>query len=249
MNKLSIFSIFLLMYSCSSSRISDGISYKKNYWFVDGQGRYDITQQHYIKKNNIITRYKLQGENDEGIKKVFEENDLISEIGTLNKETKSLQPRYSKFSIWIDKQKHTSIIQKNMKDLTFKVKFKRGDSSWKSERVELPKENNGLFCFFSQIVECMKINLFIEKAIDKKVGVAKFSIIWDGYPFRQEIYEKMPVKLITSAEFRYEGKKKNKTEAFGLHFGDQAITYQLDENMKLKNMYWINQGISIQPKR
>ena len=249
MNKIFLILLLSFFSSCSGNLKKEGMNYNRNFQMTDGQGKYEINQKVYLKKNNIITKYRLNGINDEGIEKILEKNDIISLIGKLKNGPRVLRPRYSKFNIWIDKKKYSSIIKINLKTKKYDVTSKIANKEEKKESVSIPKKNNGLFCFYSQIIECMKINKFISKAIDNKGGKAKLHIVWDGYPYRQEIYEKIPEELFTNAEFQYDGIKKNGNFDFALHFGNQAISYHLDSELRLTNMFWINQGISIVRKR
>ena len=58
------------------------------------------------------------------------------------------------------------------------------DKKWNGvKQVKFPVKGIGLYCFFSQLIECAKYTGFLSKALDANAGQMNFYLLWDGFPY------------------------------------------------------------------
>lgn len=179
------------------------------------------------------------------------EGDVLEEVATYStpgmlKEISILRPNRSLFSVWFDKKKYSTEMKLNLKTHKLDVKINSPDENRNgTKQFALPKKTTGVFCFFSQIVECVKATNFFHTAIDKDAGQMNFHVIWENYPFIQDQYSDLPNDVFSSATFEYEGKNERGEYKFTLQLPNQAIFYFVDQNADLLKMFWVSQGLSV----
>ena len=77
------------------------------------------------------------------------------------------------------------------------------DKNLNKKVVKLDSERN-LYCFFGQLIDCIKETGFFKTSKAKKNGVVYLSLIFDGYPFFNEqlgIFKSSP---ILESDFSFE---------------------------------------------
>lgn len=223
-----------------------GLDSNHIYKMEDASGIFTVKRESKVLKNKKELATKIIVEDNQ--QHILEKNIIISTPGFFMKDTPALRPKRSQTTMWMDNQKFFSdkIIDPQKRSVTINNDFPEAfaDSFKAKEEVILPI-NSGLFCFFSQIHECIKATKFYELAIQKEFGEMNFVIIFDGYPFWTNLYEGIKNKLYASAKCSYEEKDKSGDYKFSVFFDDQMLTYVLDQQLNLKSYYWMRQGIKM----
>ncbi len=178
---------------------------------------------------------------------ILEQSIVFSEAGNV-KGSNILRPKLSQYNVWFDGKKYFSEIKINPKQKALEVKMVSPESQWNGTKQFKFPSTKSMSCFFSQIVECVKISGYLEKV--KKNPKAKMGlyIIWEGYPYLNETYSDFPSELFSKATIEFDGVSKNKERKFNLQVAGQSIFYSLDENDVFKKMFWVSQGISMVEK-
>lgn len=243
MARAKLFFIFLLLCSCASDRTkkSNGLSfYKKKYSYQDKAGEFQLLRESGVdKEKKLVTRYRVSSEG-----KVSEESIVFSKVGFLGKKLPVLMPQASYFRVWFDRKKYQSDI-KVLDSKSLKVTLKSPESQWNNTKTYQLPSNNGVVCFFTQVVECAKRIGFFDRAIKSKSGSMKFTIVWDGFPYLQEQYGGLESKPFSTASLKYDNKDESGKTRFKLLVDNSIIFYFIDENQHFEKMFWPAQGLSV----
>ncbi len=180
-------------------------------------------------------------------RKLIERVKTISRLGKLRKSNLNiLRPQYSFMEVWIDKVQQGAVYKLNPKEASFNVVV-QNEVGLRKEQVVFPKRV-GLFCFSSQVVECLRVTGFFKKALKYRNGLARLNVIWEGAYTHYKIYEYYPKEVFTPATFEYVGLSKEGLYKFALNFKDQIIIYLLDRDFKLYSWSWATIGVELTPK-
>ena len=153
----------------------------------------------------------------------------------------------SRYYVWFDdsKDRYTTTMKVNLKKKSMDIVLKSPEKQWNGkETIPFPK-GTGVFCFYSQLIDCVKFTGFINMAIKKDVGKMNFHIIWDGYPYIQEQFVGLKKTVFSRAIFEYEGVGKDGEIQFSLKVENQSMFYFLDKNLKVVKQFWASQGYSL----
>jgi hypothetical protein len=180
-------------------------------------------------------------------RKELEKSVAISRYGKLKDKLPVLKPEVSQFTVWFESQKYFTEMRLDEKEKALRVKVVSPEPQWnKTELVPLPK-GTGVYCFFSQLVECVKATGFFELAVEKDAGQMSFHVIWDGYPFFQEQYLDIPNEVISPVQLNYDGKNGSSERRFSFMFRNNVIFYLLEDDFEFYKMFWVSQGMSVSP--
>ena len=257
MNKLiAILVLSLLASSCSifsrGSSLSDSASSsltknaKRRYKLTDKSGEFVIYRENGLKKSNntfVTKRQVLPFDDDKS--KVLEQSIAISKLGSLGKKIKMLRPQKSQYAVWFDGKKYLTDMTLKEKERSMLVKLKSPEKQWNGARSYKFPDPKSVYCFFSQILECVAVTGFLNKAFKKGRGQFNFYVVWDGYPYFQEQYLNIPNSVFSKAKFSFDGKNRNGEKRFSLSFGGQVIFYFLDKKNQFIKKFWVSQGLSM----
>jgi hypothetical protein len=209
---------------------------------TDKNGKYILERDSGLNsQKQLVLKQKTAQMTDD---KIIEQSIVISTPGTLKKTVPLLRPFRSQYSIWFEGKKYFTETRLDPGKRGIVLKLISPDKDWNGERfVELPK-GTGAFCYFTQLIECVRFSTFIDQAIEKTSGEMNLHIIWEGYPFFQQQYPDMSEELVSAATFSYDGKNENGEHRFSLKFQGQSIFYLLDDKLSLTKMLWVSQGLS-----
>jgi hypothetical protein len=237
--------ILLLFVFTSCAKLTKDLNRKevKN-WNLEDQGVVYLLERKSVinkKKYLNIQRIFLTKKKE----KIVESLKVISHRGLLNNNLQILRPQYAFMELWIDKQKFVSKLVMDTKQRVFKVGLLNRDGL-RSFSVPFPKTPR-LFCFFSQVIDCLRVTGFFDKVREFHAGSAKLMLIMEGAYLYKEIYEFYPRELFVPAEFVYDGVDKDEHMKFTLRFTQQNIFFTVDKFFKFHSMYWVVQQLNIVP--
>jgi hypothetical protein len=244
--------IILLVSSCghlNAKKPQDMLSKDSNiFLYSDKNGKFKsiISYGQSPKDKSFFVKKVLEIPNREK-DNVLEQSIVFSEAGSV-KGANILRPKMSQYNVWFDGKKYFSEIKINPKSKSVEVRMVSPENQWNGvKQIKFPS-TKAISCFFSQLVECVKISGFLDKI--KKNTKAKMSlyVIWEGYPYLNETYSDFPSELFSRATIESDGITKNNEKKFNLNVAGQSIFYSLDENNVFKKMFWVSQGISMVEK-
>ena len=154
----------------------------------------------------------------------------------------------SQYTVWFEGKKYFSELKIIPSKKVVELKMQSPESNWNgTKQIKFPSTKT-MSCFFSQIVDCVKISGFLELAAKKKKNKMSLYVIWEGYPYLNETYSDFPSELFSKAEIEYDGSTKNNEKKFNLSVAGQSIFFVLDEKNIFKKMFWVSQGITMVEK-
>ncbi|MBG07368.1 MAG: hypothetical protein CME68_01290 [Halobacteriovoraceae bacterium] len=238
----------LFTLSCSSKLVSglkNAKPKKEKFIFVDPTGKFSVLRRSGINSSkDFVTKEELFP-HTKWEQPVLEKGIMISSYSKYNKKVSILIPKISQRTFWFDKKKYFT----ESKFFTEKkeVKFSwRSPSDLKLKKKVIKIDSEGkLYCFFGQLIDCIKETGFFKTSKLKKNGVVYFSVIFDGYPFFNEQFGIFKSGPIIESDFSFEKEMENGVLRYALSFLDQKITYFVDRKGNLIDKFWISQGLSL----
>ncbi len=215
---------------------------------TDKSGKFNFLRElgYSQNKSELIVKQQIFAKDEEG--KLLEKNITISTLGKI-KGMSILRPKISQYTVWLSKQRYFTEMKISPKSRSMQIKMVSPEEQWSGETsVKFPKMS-GVFCYFSQIIECANYTGFLDKASEHQTGSMKMLIIWEGYPYFQEQYLNVPNEVFSEAVFEYDGKNRNLERRFTLKFKGQSIFYFVDNKNRFKKMFWVSQGLSLVPRQ
>ena len=244
--KLILFCLIFLG-ACSTASKQDQLeTLRVKFNLTDKHGQYLVKRERgHLEKNKKIVTKKQIFDLKNGGKKILEKSISISRRGRLKGRTTILRPEISQYTVWFEGKKYFSELKLNPKAKGLDVRLISPEEQWNSIKTVSFPDRRGIYCFFEQVIECIRTTNFIHTAINKKAGKMKLFIIWNGHPYFQEQYENIPNQVFSKAVFKYDGYTPSGEVRFTLQVAGQSIFYFLDNKKELIKKFWISQGLSM----
>ena len=240
----------LLICSCSSlgkkSLKSDLTRPEESFSYSDKSGKFIIKiSSGFNKKDNSYFFKKSLEIPDKSENNILEQSITFSDVGTVGKKQTTVRPKLSQYTVWFEGKKYFSELKMNPAKEAMEVKMISPEENLNGTKtIKLPS-TKVQYCFFSQVIECARAMGFLNKASSKEAGLMNFYVVWEGYPYLNEVYAGVPVELFSKAQLEYDGKTKENEIRYNLKVSGQSIFYIVDENQIMKKMFWVSQGISM----
>ena len=245
--RISVLILFLL--SACAHVLDTGVAPKeglRTFKYVDASGTYVFTRENKLLKNRLITRTQISSQ--AGSQKLLEKSVMVTELGSVKGKDGRLlvsRPFASDFTVWLEGKRYDSKFRLEPATKSMSVDLMSPEEKWKGKSsVLVPKGT--LFCFFSQIPDCLYHNMLLTKTMERKGEDTSFYVVWDGYPFVQEQFSGAGTKLFAPAVLKYDGEHKS-TLRYIVEVNGQSVLYHFSKSFDLVRMLWIAQGVSIIP--
>lgn len=213
--------------------------------YKDITGTYQVKRELKIQGNKLFIRKTLFASNQSEYEPL-EKTVSVSEVGNVRIKKSQypvLRPFASQHTVWLDKKKHFVQTKVDKKTRKLVVIMDSPQEKWQGTRnIVFPQ--GIVFCYFSQVPECVARTGFLKAASKKKKGEMSLLIIWDNYPYHQEQFANMKDEVFSSAKFSFAENEKAGYK-FALDTENHAIFYHFDKKLRFSKMYWIAQGISL----
>lgn len=216
---------------------------KSQFTLTDKSGSFLVERESGRLGNQNKYAVKQQLTTSSNTEQVLEQIISISQIGRLNK-LHILRPERSQYTVWFDGKKYFSELSIDAEKKLLVINLESPEKQWKGRTEKAFPTSTGVYCFYTQIVECASFTGFINKAIQEKIGIMNFYIIWDGYPYIMEQYDGIPLDVFSPARLEYDGKTSDNENRFLLQFGGETIFYMVNDNGKYDKQLWVSQGLS-----
>ncbi len=250
MNKtVSVISLILIQFfSCgSNSSINNTPAhYEAKMTLKDKSGKFSVVRESGLSKSkkSYVTKYRVYDVEAEG-NKVLEQSIVFSTPGVLGDKIRLMRPERSQYKVWFDKRLYQTETRIDKKNKALIIKMDSPEKQWQGEKTVVFPGGNGVFCYFTQLFECIHYTGFVEKAIKVTAGKMQFHVIWDGYPYFQEQYLNINDSPFASAEIEYDGKTAEGEHRFSVSVSGNAIFYLYNEGKEYAKMFWPSQGLSL----
>jgi len=218
---------------------------KIRYDLTDKAGQFVIYREYgYRKKGNYLYTKNIVLPGSEEKNKILEKSISLSTPGVLGKKHKVLRPSRSQYTVWFDGQKYFSEMKVDLAARLLEVTMKSPEKQWQGVKtVSFPK-GTGVYCFFTQLIECIKYTGFVDESVKKGGGEMNFHIIWDGYPYFQEQYLNIASNVFSPAKFKFDGLNRYGEKRFTLSFSGQSMFFFFNKSGELMKRFWVSQGLS-----
>jgi hypothetical protein len=242
---MKILLLLLLIFSCNRIQRKSNFSGTTFYTYKDPSGTYLLKRDLIETKNKIQLRQKLLGQTSD--KKPLEKSITISQVGVIKTKkgkTLSIRPFISQFSIWFEKKKYFSQFKLNKKEKKLDLILRSPEAKW-NRTESLSVESGKIFCWFSQIPECLRRANLLVRERRKKIN---FIVIWESFPYYTEQYQNVPSEVFSRAVVYFDGYFERNLK-FNVRIGDQTLIYHFSEDNEFEKLFWISQGISMTKDR
>jgi hypothetical protein len=242
------FLLLVFLSSCATHALKGSPREGKTiYSYVDESGTFSFVRENKSIKQKMVTRSHLIDRKG-AESKLLEKTVMVSRIGSIKKQGTRLltvRPEASEYSVWLEGKKYHSKFEIVPAKKAMKVTLESPEPKWQGvSEVLFPKAR--YFCFFNQIPECLYHNYLLISATENQAQRFDFYVIWDSYPYIQDVLLKVGRKLFAPASVKFDGEIKGLFR-YIVEVEGQAISYQFTKNYELVKVAWISQGITIAP--
>lgn len=232
MIKLIIFCLFSAIVSCAQYNNYRNIkSSHTAYSLKDKVGNFNLERRLKVSKKKLITKTTINStlNNDLPVEKTVSVSQVDNNL---------LAPKISQYTVWLEKKEYFSQVKLSKEKNNLEILMKSPEDKWNGKKnISIPKAK--FVCFFSQLPECLKFNGLLE--VNSKAK--DLLIIWDSYPYHEEIYANINPEPYEKATFEFVGDSGG-LKKYNLNLSNQFIFYVFDKNNDFEKMYWIAQGIT-----
>jgi hypothetical protein len=213
----------------------------EKYFLLDKSGQFKIDRKVDMKlsEKKIMTHFSILNNKSETIEKSI----TISQIVKNNKGMRILRPEISQYTVWLENKKYLSQIEFDWNKKTIKEVTKDGNGPEVKKSFPI-KISDEIYCFYSQLVECVNTFGFFEAATEEKVGSLNVNIIWDGHPYFFEQYTGFSGNIVSKGQLSFDGEVENAFR-FNLEVENQILFYIINKKFGLDKIFWVGQGLTI----
>lgn len=241
----------LLLAACSllkSSHPLDQVSdSNKGYVFRDVSGKFYYSREIKKNKNNLVSRYQIFDQG--GVQdRTLEKSVAVSEMGSIKTKKgrrNTLRPVTSQYTAWLEGKQYFVQMKTLVQKRSLEIIMRSPEAKWNGRR-EIPYPKGDLFCFFSQMPECLKLSGLLDRAILNPKRQFTFKVLWDSYPYHLEQYTNLPNQVFTDATVELD-KDSKKDYRLSVEIGEQTLLYHFSKNREFTKMFWIAQGVQLVP--
>jgi hypothetical protein len=240
------FTLFLLLVSCASPPQSNLKKVRSNngqvFAYRDVSGEFEIAREVKVAKQQLAGRTRIFSMGNEG-ERLLEKTFTISNVGSVKTRTGrsvAVRPELSQHTVWLEGKQYFSQLKLNSKRKTLEVLMQSPEKKWNGKKeIKVPKGQ--IFCFYSQLPECLVASRLTEKANSTGTRV-RFIIVWDSYPYHQEHFSGLKDSPFSMASLGRET-----ANSYLVEFNGQSISIHFSKDGMFARLLWTSQGISILP--
>lgn len=242
-----LFLLFLLSGCAAHSFKDKPREGKTTYSYVDESGSFNFLRETKTIKKKIVTRNQLLDKKGSS-STLLEKTILVSQMGSIKSKKSRLltvRPEASEYSVWLEGKKYISRMRINPATKSMRVALESPEAKWQGTS-EFPFPKAKYFCFFNQIPECLYHNYLLIHAAENPNQRYDFYVIWDSWPYVQDVLTRVGKKLFAPASVKFDGEIKGLFR-YIVEVEGQEVSYQFTKSFDLVKVAWITQGITIAP--
>jgi len=246
-NYFTLLFIALLIAGCSGSIPVLSNQKKQTLSLTDVSGKYVLFRESKLLNKKLVTRTKISPTR---AKKNVEKSIVVSNLGTIkdgDKRLLVLMPYAAEFEVWLEGKRYFSRMTTDTKDQSMKVESEGLETThqwYGTKSIKFP--NSKYFCFYGQIPECLFQMGFLQQMKSFPDYRKEFIVVWDSFPFTQELFTGVGKNLFAFAEIKFLKEEKNRL-VYEVDLDGQLVLYYFSKSFELAKIIWIAQGITILP--
>ncbi len=245
MNPLPFLVVFFTV-SCARTPLGGNGDAKTSYSYVDESGTFTLSRETKLVGSKLVTRAQLLDKKSGG--RLLEKSVMLSQIGSIRNGSQRLlivRPQASEYTVWIEGKKYVSRMQLVPGKRAMRMTLESPEPKWQgTSEVPVPKAK--YLCFFGQLPECLARSNLLENARLIEGRRFDFLLVWDSFPYVQDLLTKTGQKLFDRAAIKFDG-EINGLFRYIVEVEEQVISYQFTKSYELVKVAWISQGITIAP--
>lgn len=214
-----------------------------NYEFVDTSGTF-LKKRHkgFDRNKNLVVKSEIsfKGKNSPPVERLIS----LSRTNNNVNGVELLMPTKSEVIYWFDGKKYLSSIYFDAEKNEVRAISKSEEKEWNKITKRKVHPSRKAYCFFSQVIECVRKSGFFKRARSSRSGSMNLEIVWDGYPFFNEQYLNNKEDLVVPAKFSFASKEAAGIYKYTLDVDGQVVHYLIYRDEHLAKMFWVAQGIS-----
>jgi hypothetical protein len=183
-----------------------------------------------------------------GNSKVVEKSITVTEIGSVKEKGKRLlatRPSASEFMVWLEGKRYQVNMRLVPEKKSLRITMESPEKKWQGTK-DIPVPKGRLFCFYSQLPECLFHTQLLDIAHTEEKEEFGFYIVWDNYPYVQDQLAGVGANLFSPATVKFDGEIKKRFR-YIIEVDGQVILYHFTTSFELEKISWISQGITVVP--
>jgi hypothetical protein len=245
--RLATFVILASIAGCAAGPLVGSGDAKTSYAYVDEGGTYTFTRESKLLESKLVTRAQLL-DTKGGKGRLLEKSVMLSRIGSIRSgrgRLLTVRPQASEYTVWIEGKKYVSRMQLVPARRAMRLTLESPEPKWRGTS-EVPVPNGKYFCFFGQLPECLARANLLQNARNFEGRSFDFSLVWESYPYVQDLLTKTGQKLFQPASVKFDG-EINGLFRYIVEVEEQVISYQFTKSFALVKVAWVSQGITVAP--
>lgn len=242
--------LVLCLFGCASNEPSIGEAALKNnaksYAYRDVSGTFELSREVRLTEGKLVTRVQLFSPEGTG-EKLLEKTFAISSIGSVKTRagrSLAIRPEHSQHTVWLEGKRYFSQLKLNARTRKLEALLESPESRW-SGRKDLPVPKGRVFCFYSQLPECLVAGNMLVAAKGARRPV-RFFVVWDSWPYHQEHFTGLGPGAFVRAALSVEASQQSHTR-YIVEINGQLLNLHFSNEGSFIRMFWTTQGISIMP--
>jgi hypothetical protein len=215
--------------------------------YQDVSGEFEQNREILFEKNRLATRTQLMSSTNSG-ERMLEKTFALSGYGSVKTKkgrVAAMRPMLSQHTVWLEGKKYFSQLKLDPAKKSMNVIMQSPESKWNgSKSIKVPRGT--VFCFYSQLPECLAISGLLSEVKTKRQPRANFHLVWDSYPYHQEHFTGLPAGAFSAARLTLEKSEANRTR-FDVEVEGQTLSLHFSKSGEFARMFWTTQGISLLP--
>ncbi len=217
------------------------------YAYIDESGAFGLIREAKTVNKKIVSRIQILDRKGSG-NRLLEKSVMESQMGSIrNNRTRLLtvRPLASEYTVWLEGKKYVSRMKLNAAKKSMTVTLESPESRW-GGASDIPFPKGKYFCFYNQIPECLYHNYLLSNAQENENQEFNFYVVWDSYPYVQEMYTNVGANIFAPATLKFDG-EINGVFRYIVEIEGQSLFYQFSKSFDLIKMAWVTQGITVAP--
>jgi hypothetical protein len=218
----------------------------KSYAYRDISGEYEVHREVRPQGMKLATRTSLNAPGEGA--KLLEKTFAVSHYGSVKARGGRLpaaRPELAQHTVWLEKKKYFSQLKLLPKEKKLEVVMQSPETKWQGRRL-LAVPSGRVFCFFSQLPECLQMSGLLGEVAAGRAPRAAFHIVWDSYPYHQEHFSGLNPEVFASARLSLERVVQGRHQ-FTVEVAEQVIGLHFSKAGEFVRMFWTAQGLSVLP--
>jgi hypothetical protein len=215
--------------------------------YQDVGGEFEQNREIRFEKKRLATRTQIMSPTNSG-ERMLEKTFAVSSYGSVKTKqgrVPAMRPLLSQHTVWLEGKKYFSQLKLDPVTKRMRVIMQSPETKWTgSKDIRVPKGT--VFCFFSQLPECLAISGLLNEVKTKRRPRATFHLVWDSYPYHQEHFSGLPATAFSVARLTLEKAEALRTR-FDVEVEGQTLSLHFSKSGEFARMFWTTQGISLLP--